>query len=65
MKDISAIRTFLRDILGDIEGRISRARAELNGETPQLVLPSLEGLPEPDKAADPDDVEETVDWTKQ
>lgn len=36
----------VREILGDIEGRISRARAELNGETPQLVLPELEGLPE-------------------
>ena len=36
----------VRDILGDIEGRISRARAELNGESPQLVLPSLEALAE-------------------
>ena len=38
----------VRDILSDIEGRISRARAELNGESPQLVLPELEGqTPEP------------------
>ena len=36
----------VRDILGDIEGRIIRARAELNGETRQLVLPSLEPLNE-------------------
>lgn len=37
----------VREILGDIEGRISRARAELNGETPQLVLPELEAVSEP------------------
>jgi hypothetical protein len=37
----------VRDILGDIEARISRARAELNGESPQLVLPDLEGLVPP------------------
>ena len=36
----------VRDILGDIEGRISRARAELNGESLQLILPSLEGVAE-------------------
>jgi hypothetical protein len=31
----------VRDILGDIEGRISRARSELNGMGPQLELPEL------------------------